>query len=103
MVRFAQQAPHQVIETPLKDGTVTLLVAVPHLAVTAVIVTDPGATPVTGTRRVAEPGVVLRVAGTVATLGLLEVRVTLTRPRLNSALSRILIVMVSAVGIEPTT
>ncbi len=80
MVKFAQQAPYQVTETPLNDVTVTVSVAVPHPGVTAVMVTDPGATPVTGTVTVPEPAAGLSVAGTVATAGLLEVRVTVTPP-----------------------
>ncbi len=77
MVRFAQQAPYQVIETPLKDATVTVSVAEPHPGVVAVMVAVPGATAVTGMVRV-EPAVVVSEAGTVATLGLLEIKVTVT-------------------------
>jgi hypothetical protein len=41
-----------------------------------VIVTVPAATPVTGTFTAADPGVPVTVAGTVATVGSLEVRFT---------------------------
>jgi len=55
--------------------TVTRAAAVATLVAVAVIVTDPAATPVTGTDRVV-PVPKLIAAGTVATAGLLEVRPT---------------------------
>lgn len=44
----------------------------------AVIVTDPAATPVTGTKMLLEPAAMLTVAGTVATAGAVEFRFTST-------------------------
>lgn len=67
-------------ETPLSEAIVTLLVAVPKFGVLAVIVTDPGATPVTGTLAAPEPATNVTDAGTVATAGLLEVRLAVKPP-----------------------
>src|ERR1022692_4746508 len=78
MVNVAQQAPFQVTDTPFSEATVTLLFAVPNPGVLAIIVTEPDTTPVTGTLTAPEPAVKVTVAGTVATLGLLELRLAAT-------------------------
>jgi hypothetical protein len=72
----AQQAPYQVTETSFTEVTVTVAVAGPKLGVLAVIVAEPTATPVTGTVMPAELAKEVTVAGTVATLVLLELRLT---------------------------
>jgi hypothetical protein len=56
--------------------TVTLAVALAMFDALAVIVTDPAATPVTGTDTVVAPAPKLTVEGAVATLTLLELRLT---------------------------
>jgi hypothetical protein len=56
--------------------TVTLAVVLGMLPALAVIVADPAATPVTGTETVVAPVPKVTVAGTVATLVLLELRLT---------------------------
>jgi len=56
--------------------TVTVAVALAMFAALAVMVTDPAATPVTGTDRVVAPVPKLIAAGTVATAVLLELRPT---------------------------
>lgn len=80
IVNVAQQAPFQVTDVPFSDATVTMLLAVPNPGVLAVIATEPGATPVTGTLTAAEPAAKVTVAGTVAILGLLELRLDVTPP-----------------------
>ena len=78
IVKGAQQAPYHVTEIPLSEAIVTLLVATPKLGVLAVIVTVPGATPVTGTLTLVEPAAKVTVEGRVATLVLLERRLTVS-------------------------
>jgi hypothetical protein len=78
MVNVAQQAPFQVTDVPSSEATVTLLLAVPNPGVLAIIVTEPAATPVTGTLTAPEPAVKVTVAGTVATFGLFELRLAVT-------------------------
>jgi hypothetical protein len=56
--------------------TVKLAVALAMFGALAVMVTDPVATPVTGTETVVEPVAKLTVAGKVATLTSLELRLT---------------------------
>ncbi len=79
-VKVAQQAPYQLTETPFSERTVTLLVALPKPGVLAVIVTDPAAIPVTDTLTLPQPVAQVTVAGTVATLVLLELRLTVSPP-----------------------
>lgn len=78
IVSVAQQAPFQVTDVPLREATVTPMLAVPNPGVLAVMVTEPGAIPVTGTLTAPEPAVKVTVAGTVATPGLLELRLAIT-------------------------
>jgi len=80
MVAFSQQAAYQVTVAPSEEETVTLAVAFPKFGVLAAIVADPGAIPVTGTLTLAPPAAIATVAGTVATLVLLEFRLTVRPP-----------------------
>jgi hypothetical protein len=65
-------------ETPLREETVTMPVAIPKLGVLAVMMAEPAATPVTGTLTLGEFATQVTVAGTVATLVLLELRLTVS-------------------------
>ena len=56
----------------------TLAFALPTLAPLALIVTAPGATPVTGTDTLVESAAKVTAAGTIATEGLLEVMLTVS-------------------------
>ena len=56
--------------------TVTLAVALATFGALAVNTTDPADTPVTGTAPLVRPAPKLSVAGTVATVALLELRLT---------------------------
>ena len=66
------------------DATVTVAVAVPKFGTVAVITVEPAATAVTGTLTLVALAAKVTVAGTVATLGLLELRLTV-RPELAPA------------------
>lgn len=55
-----------------------MAVAPATLSALAVIVTDPAATPVTGTDTLLKPAPMLTIAGTVATVGVLELRLTVS-------------------------
>ena len=77
-VKLAQQAPYQVTETPFRELTITLLMAVPKFGVVAVIVHEPAPIPVTGTVTPPEFAEYVTVAGTVATLVSLELRLTVS-------------------------
>lgn len=68
--------PMDPIDPPLV--TATAAVAFVIFAALAVIVVEPGATPVTGTLTLATPAEKVAVPGTVATPGLLEARVTVS-------------------------
>jgi hypothetical protein len=67
-----------VTERPFTEGTTTVAVAVPKPGVPEVMVTEPADTPVTGTLTLPEPATAVTVGGTVATLGLLELRLTVS-------------------------
>src|ERR1700736_6527100 len=58
--------------------TVALPLAFPKFGVLAVIVADPGVTPVTGTVTLVAPAANVTVAGTVATPVLLELRLAVS-------------------------
>ncbi len=68
--------PGRIIPPDAGCVTVTLAVALAMFVALAVIVTDPADTPVTGTDTVAMPVPKLTVAGTVATVAELELRLT---------------------------
>lgn len=78
MVNVAQQAPFQVTVVPASETTLTLILVIPNPGVLPVIVVEPGAIPVTGTLTAPEPAVKVTLEGTVATLGLLEVRLAVS-------------------------
>jgi hypothetical protein len=61
--------------------TVTLAVALATFGALAVIVTDPAATPVTGTATLVIPVAKLTVAGAEATAALLDLRLTTSAAR----------------------
>jgi hypothetical protein len=103
IVTLAQQAPYQVIETLLSEAMVTVAVAVPKPGAVAVIVTDPAATPVTGTLTLPEPAAPFTVTGTVATLGLLELRVTISPPAAADDRFRVRFCVEPTLTVKPLT
>jgi hypothetical protein len=76
-------SPTVVVAGTLTDSTactVTLAVALGIPGALAVIVAEPAATPVTGTGTLVAPATKFTLPGTVALLGLLELRVTVNPP-----------------------
>jgi hypothetical protein len=65
-------------DTLCREGTVTLAVAFPKFGVLAVIVTDPGDTPPTGTATLVAPAANVTVEYTAATPVLLELRLAVS-------------------------
>jgi hypothetical protein len=104
MVAFSQQAPYHVADTFCELETVTLAEVLPKVGALAVMVADPGATPVTGTFTPEDPAANVTDKGTVETPGLLEFRLAVSPPggagpdRFNARYCVVAIVIVVMLG-----